>query len=375
MDACLPTGTESVALASAIGRVLAEPVLADRPLPPFARAMMDGVAFRSSSIPDFSRLEIAGLHAAGDPPPRPLAAGEAWEIMTGAAVPDDCDTVVPYEELAAPFVLTKPAQSGANIHPRGHDAGEGDLLVAAGSRIGAAEIAIAASVGKAALKVFRRPRVALITTGGEAVPVECTPEPWQIRRSNGPMLEAALLSLGCAPVTQGHVSDDPSEVHAAICGALAESDVLILCGGISKGKRDCVRQMMEELAGPPTFHGVRLRPGKPLAYWSGPPQVFALPGNPVSVLATFTRLVLPALLRLQGLSPSVPLHVPVDGITPLPGLTHLLPVAPDARGRLVARPPRNSGDFVSMTGSVGVIEIPPGPEFTPGQSFSFHPFP
>ncbi len=372
--ACRTLGHEMVGLAEAIGRVLAEPLLADRPLPPFPRSMMDGVAFHSERIDAAVPLRIAGLHAAGDPPPRALGAGEAWEIMTGAAVPDDCDTVVPYEELTEEFALTEPFKAGQCIHPRGLDAGEGDVLTADGTLIGPAEIAIAASIGKTEVKVFRRPRVALVTTGDEAIPVGEEPQPWQIRRSNGRMLETALSRMGCAPVRHIHVSDDPEEAGGAIREALAEADVVILCGGISMGRKDHVRGLIEGGLGAPAFHGVMLRPGKPLAFWSGPPCVFALPGNPVSVLATFTRFVVPALLRMQGVGAFAPLRVAVDA-APLPKFSWLLTVAKDGDGRLVPNAPKNSGDFVSIAGSVGIVEIPPQTDFTPGQSFAFHPFP
>lgn len=374
-ESCRTIGTESVELAAAIGRILAEPLLADRPLPPFSRAMMDGVAFDSSQTVAPTALKIAGLHAAGDPPPRPLEAGEAWEIMTGAAVPADCDTVVPYEDLAEGFVLTSAGKPGQFIHPLGLDAQNGDVLVAAGNRIGPAEISIAASIGKTAVEVFRQPRIAIITTGDEAVPVEASPEPWQIRRSNGPMLEAALIWFGCTSIQQVHVPDDADETNQAIHHALTNSDVLILCGGISMGKKDHVRSVLEATLGAPAFHGVELRPGKPLAYWPGPPHVFALPGNPVSVLATFTRFVIPALLKIQGVPVVHPLRVPVDGVSPLPRFSWLLAVAADPDGRLVPRPPRNSGDYVSIAGSIGIVEIPPESVFIPGQAFPFYPFP
>jgi molybdopterin molybdotransferase len=375
VDSCRTLGRETIGLAAALGRVLAEPLLADRPLPPFPRAMMDGVAFNSTVIDVSAPLEIAGLHAAGDPPPRPLRAGEAWEIMTGAAVPDDCDAVVPYEDLADGFSLSSPPEPGQCIHPRGLDAAEGDALVTAGCRIGPAEISIAASVGKTCVEVFRRPRIAIVTTGDEAVAVDATPEPWQIRRSNGPMLEAALARLGFPEIAGFHIPDDPAAAREPIRSALANSDIVILCGGISMGKKDHVRSLLEAHLGAPAFHGVELRPGKPFAYWPGPPLVFALPGNPVSVLATFTRFVLPALLRIQGLSAPAGFRVQVSSATPLPRFSWLLPVAPGPDGSLVPRPPRNSGDYVSIAGTIGIVEIPPEPAFTPGQAFSFFPFP
>ncbi len=374
LSSCGALGSESVDLGEAAGRVLAEPLVADRALPPFPRSMMDGVAFCRAQTAVGIPLKIAGLHAAGDPPPRRLVVGEAWEIMTGAAVPDDCDAVVPYEDLAAGFTLAAPAAPGQCIHPCGLDARPGDVLVAPGARLGPAEIAIAASIGRTRLNVRRRPRVILITTGDETVPVESTPEPWQIRRSNGPLLESCLRSIGCESLRSHHVPDDAAVVEQVTRQALAECDVLLLCGGISMGKKDHVRRVLEASLGAPAFHGVSLRPGKPLAYWPGPPQVFALPGNPVSVLATFTRFVVPALREIQGQSAPAPLRMPVANVTPAGRFSWLLPVAGDAAGRLVARPPRNSGDYVSLAGAIGIVEIPPQADFTAGQSFPFHPF-
>lgn len=374
-NSCNTLGSESVPLSQAMGRVLAEALIADRPLPPYRRAMMDGFAFASDKIQVSVPLKIAGLHAAGNPPPRALQAGEAWEIMTGAAVPDDCDTVVPYEDLTASMALSEKTEPGQFIHARGHDADTGQVLVNAGYRISAAEIAIAASVGKSQVEVFRLPKIAIITTGDEAIPVNQTPAPWQIRRSNGPMLEAALTRLGSPASFIAHVNDNPTEAAEVIRHALETCDLLILCGGISMGKKDYIRELLEEKLGAPEFHGVKLRPGKPLAYWKGKPQVFALPGNPVSVLATFTRFVIPALMKIQGLTSYSPLRISVENVSPLPQFSWLLPVAPDGNGMLVPRPPKNSGDYVSIAGSIGIVEIPPQPNFIPNQAFPFYPFP
>ncbi len=372
---CQILGKERIDLHAAIGRVLAETLVADRPLPPFPRAMMDGVAFRAAEIFPSVPLKIAGLHAAGNPPPRALETGEAWEIMTGAAVPEDCDTVVPYEDLTEAMALREKPELGQFIHAHGHDANAGQVLVNAGYRISAAEIAIAASVGKSQVEVFRLPKIAIITTGDEAIPVNQSPEPWQIRRSNGPMLDAALTRLGNPASYVAHVNDDRAEAAEVIRHALETCDVLILCGGISMGKKDYVRELLVEKLGVPEFHGVKLRPGKPLAYWKGAPHVFALPGNPVSVLATFTRFVIPTLIKIQGLTSNSPLRIAVQNVSPLPQFSWLLPVAPDGKGSMLPRPPRNSGDYVSIAGSIGIVEVPPQPDFTSADTLSFYPFP
>lgn len=361
ITAALPIlSVETVPLRDAIGRVLREGLIADRPLPPYRRATMDGIAFRFAPV---TSVRIAGLHAAGDPPPRPLLEGEAWEIMTGAQVPEDCDTLVPYEEVTindgVASISAEPLP-GRFIHEIGTDAPEGAILVAKGTRLGAMEIAIAASIGKAELTVSHRPRITLLTTGDEAVPVNEIPLPWQIRRSNGPMLEAMLSDH--AEVLHHHLPDDEGQLGASVDTALASSDLIVLCGGISKGKRDHVRGVIESRFGPPVFHGVLQRPGKPLAFWAGPPPIFALPGNPVSVLATFVHYVLPALSILQGCDLSTrPLLSLSSSLDPHPSLTWLLPCRINSKGEAVPLPPHNSGDFVSVAGATHLLEIPPGP--------------
>lgn len=329
---------------------------------------MDGIAFASSTLTG-KRVKLAGLHAAGDPPPRPLAAGEALEIMTGAAVPDDCDTLVPYEEIVADSQghadITGEIVPGQFIHAMGSDAQAGDQLVSPGAKLGPVELAIAASIGKSELRVSKLPAITILTTGDEVIPVGDTPQPWQIRRSNGPMLEALLLRFGFPRVTLLHSPDDENVLASLIDQAFATSDLLLLCGGISKGKRDHVRPVLESRLGSPAFHGVWQRPGKPLAFWGGKTPVFALPGNPVSVLATFTRYVRPALDLLQGTEPApaaIPLARPVR---PLSKLTWLLPARLDSEGRAIPMPPQNSGDFISIAGATHLLEIPPGGETLP----------
>lgn len=360
-------GRETVPLHLALGRTLADPLVADRPFPPYRRAMMDGIAFAADQLPPTGPVLLDGLQAAGDPPP---TAGRAWEIMTGALVPDACDTVVPYEDLE--HGRPRPGfRKGQFIHASGADAGAGDLLVPAGALVGPVEIAIAASIGATSLAVRRRARVAILSTGDEAVPPDATPEPWQIRRSNGPMLEALLLRHGHPIVFHDHAPDDPRIGARLIDRALAGCDLLLLCGGISMGRKDHVRGLLEPRLGRPAFHGVLQRPGKPLAFWPGSPAVFALPGNPVSVLATFARHVLPALARLEG-RVFVPPKVAMNATPPpLPKLSWLLPVARAADGTLHARPPANSGDFISVAGSLGVVEVPPASHAT---TFDLFPF-
>ncbi|BCX49565.1 molybdenum cofactor biosynthesis protein [Haloferula helveola] len=363
-------GHETVPLTETLGRTLYGPIVADRDLPPYSRAMMDGIALDLSAADLSTPLELAGLHAAGEPPPRPLKPGEAWEIMTGAMVPEDCDTVIPYEHLSSDHrSVIEPATAGQFIHRAASDAQAGDTLVHDVRLIGPAEIAIAASVGLTELNVGIRPKVALISSGDEAVPISTRPEPWQIRRSNGAMLEAWLNRGGNDPVMHAHIPDDPASCSKTLKQAIDQADLILVCGGISKGKRDFIRPVLEEILGPPAFHGVAQRPGKPLAFWSGPPAVFALPGNPVSVLATFARYVIPSLAQLEGRDPSERHLACPPSIEALPRLTWLLPLGADG----TPLPPKNSGDFISIAGVDGFLEIPPAPEFDAGQALRHYP--
>jgi len=349
---------EDVPMLQSRGRVLQEPILADRPFPPFDRVTMDGIAFLKG---DAVELRLHGLHAAGDPEPGPLPPGACWQIMTGASLPPDCDTVLPYEEVeitATHACFSGKATPGKFIHRKGSDAIAGDLLVPAGTRIGPAQLGLAASVGVCSLSVTRLPRITILGTGDELVPPEETPLPHQLRQSNGLTLKAAVEEWGPAEITLAHLPDDLASTTAGIAEALEKSDLIILSGGISKGRKDCVRPALESLIGPPLFHGVAQRPGKPLAFWPG---VAALPGNPNSTLTTFHRYLVPALQALVGLPQKVTSVLSFE--TPAeahPFLTQYLPASLTNEGTLRILTPKNSGDFITPLTARGIVEIPPG---------------
>ncbi len=373
----LPLAPISLPLGETLGAALVTAIRADRPLPPYSRSMMDGIAFRSAGLSGGEMLDIAGLHAAGDPPPDALPTAHAWEIMTGAPVPEDCDTIVPYEDLhwemggAKRVRLPSSFVPGRFIHRAGSDSDSGDILVKPGTVIGVPEIAIAASVGLTELEVTRKPRIAILTTGDEAVAPGTTPEPWQIRRSNGAALAASLTVNGLEIVFHHHAPDDETELGKLLDLALASADLLVISGGISKGKRDFIRPLLEARLGPPTFHGVKQRPGKPLAFWPGPPAVFALPGNPVSVLTTYARYVRPAISLLCGVPIMEALHTAPPGLSPLQDFTYLMPFSQPGN---LALPPPNSGNFTSISGATGILEIPPASGFTAGMRLRYYPF-
>jgi len=365
LNALPELGTETIPLPAAGGRILATELTADRPLPPYDRVMMDGICFRSSDLGDDPLLTVAGIHAAGDPHPAPLSPGQCWEVMTGACFPLDCDTVVPYElitrhgENSVAFPKNC-AQPGKHVHRAGSDYTTGDLLVPAHARIDSRVAAVAATVGATELEVLRKPRVVIFTTGDEVIDPGASPAPHQVRQSNSASLRTALAVLGTELVHHQHLPDD-KELTTEAVRANVDCDLILLCGGISKGKRDYVRPVMESLLGPPSFHGIAQRPGKPLAFWQGPPPIFALPGNPMSVQVCFHRYVRPYLDALQHQrSPvrTVRLGAPFQFKPPF---SYSLPVRLRQDGAaLVAdlNPLANSGDFASAIASDGFIELP-----------------
>ena len=367
-----PLPTEIMSLYRALGRVLREPIVADRAFPPFDRVTMDGIAFRKDELTHGS-LKLHGLHAAGDPTPDILPPGACWQIMTGASLPPDCDTVVPYEEVEIDEIhahVTGEGVAGQFIHRLGSDASTGDLLVPVGTRIGPGQIGLAASVGATQLEVTRLPRITVLGTGDELVSPEEEPASHQLRQSNGLTLKAAVENWGAAEVTLGHLADDLEATKSGIKEAMESSDLVILSGGISKGKKDYVRPALEALIGPPLFHGVAQKPGKPLAFWGGDSEseakslcygVAALPGNPNSTLTTFHRYLVPALRALVGLPQEQPILLPLESLMKQhERLTLYLPALLNEEGKLRVLRPQNSGDFVTPLSAQGFVEIPPG---------------
>ena len=372
---------ECVPLEEARGRVLAGALHADRPLPPYDRVMMDGICFSAADLCDNYMIPIAGDHPAGSPAPSATPTGHCWEIMTGACLPSDCDTVIPYEQLTrhdkhfsiAPGSFTP----GRFIHRKGADYSEGDILVLSDTIINSRVAAVAATVGATTLRVIHRPRVALLTTGDEVTDPTATPAAHEVRQSNATALREALSAAGAVVTRYQHLPDDRDATISAVADG-QNCDLLIVCGGISKGKYDFVRPAIEELWGPPAFHGVAQRPGKPLAFWKGTPPIFALPGNPMSVQITFHRFVLPFLkASLKQSAPSHTVSLSAQ-ITFEPQLAYSLPVKiQQEESCLIAHPLplKNSGDFASAIESDGFIELPAEKaSFPKGTLVSYRPW-
>lgn len=360
---------EQCALTASVGRVLRETVAADRDLPPHDRVTMDGIAVAEPALERGGRpLHVEGEARAGEARKRLGDRSDgALRVMTGAVLPAGCDTVVRNEDLRlqgdrAWLAPETPIVPGQNVHGQGSDTRAGATVLTPGRRISAADVAILASVGRAEVAVGRRPRVAVISTGDELVDVGQPIAAHQVRRSNIYVVSTALTGLGYQ-VDASHLPDDPDQLTAGVSAALADHDVLITTGAVSQGSADFLPAVYERLGVQRYLHGVRQRPGKPL--WVGGTddgrRVFALPGNPVSVMMCLYRYVVPYLAAAEGAAPAPAMQAAVaEEVRFPPPLTLFLPVLLSAvGGTLAARPApaQNSGDFLALAGTDGFLEL------------------
>ena len=312
-------GTESVDLLGAAGRVLAETVAADRDLPPFPRSTRDGYAVRSADLSQLpATLEAIGEIKAGeklDRIPSNIAPGKTASIMTGAPMPAGADAVVMVEyssQHGKQVKITRGVAPGENIVARGTEAQEGALLLDRGFRLNEAAIALAASVGKSQLRVYKRPRVAVLTTGDEIVNVGATPGPTEIRNSNSYSLGAQIRRAGGEAMLLPIAPDELQGLRRLIEEGL-RSDLLLMTGGVSMGRYDLVEQALSELQGEFFFTGAKIQPGRPVVFGKcgagarasrrGETYFFGLPGNPISTMVTFELFARPILEALAGQSP------------------------------------------------------------------------
>jgi molybdopterin molybdotransferase len=296
---------ESVDVEHALGHVLAADIVAPHDLPPFANSAMDGYALRGAELPlrHERAFHVAGHLLAGATAAPGFAAGECIRITTGAPMPPGADSVVIKENVRLDretIVVAAGEQVGGNVRPAGEDYRAGDIALRAGDVLGAARLGVLAACGYARVDVTRRPRVGLFVTGNELVPAGQPLGFGQIHDSNRYSLGGLLRGMGIEPVRCAHVRDDPTALKAALHEASRHCDVVISSGGVSAGEADFLPDIIAEL-GKVHFWKVRMKPGMPvLCGGIGGALVFALPGNPVSTIATFLTLVRPALLALQG---------------------------------------------------------------------------
>jgi molybdopterin molybdotransferase len=302
-----PLGAELVSLEEAAGRVVAEAARAGVDLPPFASSAMDGFALRAADVP--GRLPIGGRVAAGHPAERALEPGETMAIATGGAVPERADAVIPIEYVVEhdnSVEIREAVAVGANVRPPGGDVRRGHVVVAAGARLGSAQIGALAAAGVDRVACVRRPRTVVLATGSELRRPGESLGPGQIYEANGALLAVALEAAGAAVERPPDVADDEQAHRAALERGL-DADLLVTTGGVSVGVHDLVRRTLAELGVEEDFWGVAVKPGKPIAFGvRGSTLVFGLPGNPVSALVGFELFVRPALRALLGQVPAVP---------------------------------------------------------------------
>lgn len=336
--------TERVKLEHAAGRVLGRALLADRDQPPFVRSTRDGFACRAAEASTHKDLVMAGATRAGDAPAGPLARGSAWEIMTGAPVPTGADAVMMLEHVETKdgrvrLLPPRKLESGENIVAKGTHARKGDELLPAGTMVGAAQIALAAACGYSTVEVFARPRVAILATGDELVPVKSAPPPGKIRNSNAPMLAAMVAAAGGEPWVLPAAADTAKALDEALAKA-TDADLLLITGGVSAGKFDLVEPALARAGARFYFTGVRIQPGKPTVFGQFPrrrtksiqnqngTKCFGLPGNPVSSAVTFLLFAAPVLRALAGsreMETRFALARLTKEVKAKPGLTRFLP--------------------------------------------------
>ena len=376
-------------LDGALGYCLAEDVRADRDIPPADRSAMDGYAVRSSDLKREGAcvLRLKGEVAAGSAARPRVTAGSCVRILTGGNVPPGADTVVMVEETEEKdglVTVRTSAKAGENIRKRGEDSPRGAILLRKGVLLGPHQISVCAAVGKPKVRVHRRPRVAVLCTGEELRGVGERVRAHEIRNSNGPALCAALAQWGYGDVAQRIVPDDPKRLAARLRQAVARHDVVLLTGGVSVGTYDFVRETVEQLRARIRFHGVAMRPGKPLLYATLPRNrhIFGLPGNPISAMFTFNEFALPALRRLSGVPaadcrPS--LSLPLAGrISAKPGRAKFVPgrILWEKDGpRAVPVEFQGSADLVAAGAADGLIAVPFGvTEVAAGEMIQFRPW-
>jgi molybdopterin molybdotransferase len=364
-NAFVPT-ISTFPLLESIGRILAEDIVADRDFPPFDRVAMDGIGLNFSNID--SKFAVENTQFAGESQKSLSNPNACLEVMTGAVLPLNCDTVIRYEDvdiqevngqkIASVTIPLEEIKQSQNIHKKGIDRKAGDILLRKGTKISPAEIAVMASVGKTNVLVQTPPQVAVISTGDELVDIDQTPEDYQIRMSNSYMLAGALQNVGIR-ANCFHLTDDKELLFRHLEQILENHDVILLSGGVSAGKKDFLPEVLTDLGVKKLFHKVAQKPGKP--FWFGKTDesktVFALPGNPVSTFLCFCKYALPS---IKGMPEKKEFVVLDKDVFFKPNLAYFVPAKTYFEaGKLMASPFEGSGsaDFANLTDCDGFIEL------------------
>ncbi len=375
---------DTIEIGEAVGRVLAEKIMADRDFPPFNRVAMDGIAIQYASWKSGKReFFIEGIQAAGESQKQLLSDTNCLEVMTGAMLPKGTDCVIRYEDVkiegGLATLLLQDITLTQNIHTQAQDAEQNEVLLDPGIVLSPAEVALLASVGKSKIDVFSLPRAAVISSGDELVEINTLPAPYQIRRSNTYALQAAIKSLGWSS-DSFHLPDEKESIIQSLREIISKYDVIILSGGVSKGKFDYIPDALEQIGVKKLFHQVSQRPGKP--FWFGASEngkvIFALPGNPVSTYMCFYRYIKPWLFESLGVKLPVPQAILASDFSFTPKLTYFLQVEVKyENGKLMAYPHKGggSGDFANLKNVDGFLELCANQsEFKVGEVFPYYTF-
>jgi len=376
---------EEVDILLSPGRVLAESIHADRDFPPFNRVAMDGVAIRVEEFKEKGQIFIIeGVQAAGSPSSTLKNQRNCIEVMTGAVLPGNTNGVVRYEDLelsnGSAKILIEKIENNVNIHFQGQDARKGDVLLSKGKKISSAEVALLATVGKKSIPVFTYPKTAVVSSGDELVEIDEIPQAYQIRKSNTYALQAAMNEMGWRSESF-HLTDNEELVKKNLRTILERDDVIILSGGVSKGKFDFIPAALEALGIQRLFHQVSQRPGKPFWFGASPDRtkiVFALPGNPVSTYLCFLKYIKPWIMNSFGVVDRSSTATLAGDVNFKPSLTYFLQVRIELNsGKLLAHPHAGggSGDFANLSEVDGFLELPlEKTAFKAGEVYSYIPF-
>jgi molybdopterin molybdotransferase len=366
LDGIRASPVETVALETAVGRVLRRSITADRDLPPCDRSRMDGYALRAAELVAGAALPVVDEVRAGDTGMVEVPAGSCVSIATGAPLPPGLDAVVEHErsDRSNPvrFEL-KSIEAGRSVHRRGSDARAGTVLCEAGVRLRAHHVGLLATVGCAHPEVSARIRVGVISSGDELLPVTARPEAHQIREGNAPMIAAVLESMGAQVIHRAHVPDEPGATAKALQVGLETCDLLVTIGGISAGDHDHIRPQLEALGVSWQVASARIKPGKPVhvGRWNEDTLVACLPGNPVSALVCAHLFCRPLVAACSGRrdDPSWELRCLRDPVTADPVRRAFRPARLEADGLLVVPAWQGSGDLAHLAECTGIVEIEP----------------
>ena len=373
---CLPI--ESLPLTQCVGGTLRENVYAERDQPPFDRVTTDGIAVDSDALRrGLRRFRIQGIQHPGMPQLTLVNADDAIEVKAGAMLPAGSDCVIPFDmlEIAAGHAQLAAAAAMAPfnaIRRRGSDTRQGRLLLEAGTTLRAPEIAVAASAGMARVRVSSQPAIMVMSTGDELIEPGDPINDYQVRRSNAYAVSATLRRRGFARVGDDHAPDNEVTLRERLALHLTTHDVLVLSGGVSMGPGDLVPRVLMQLGVEEVFHHIAQRPGQPMWFGIGTQgqAIFGLPGHPVSTLVCLIRYVIPAIAQAMGTRRTAPERLALADAVAVPHeVTHFLPVTiqNDEWGRPWATPKPTNGskDFLSLAGTDGFVELPPGPNTYP----------